>query len=276
MSGALTNPVTPSSSLRQLRQRIANSTAAYIEQISPDELNQPLTLRSEDGAQHSEVYTPAFILLHVCTHAFHHKGQAVAICRLLGAPAPDTDIQRTARLGDYFTSISTASPWPEPEQMQGSDAQPATALSFSLPQRTQRTLRGKLRCRLRPSQDVEQDPLSGKVIGAAIAVHSALGPGLLESTYLQCLCCELSYNHISFNRELPLPVVYRDIKLDCGYRIDLLVENKLIVELKSVDKILSIHKAQLLTYMKLAKISTGLLINFNAYRLSEGLTRMVL
>jgi len=120
------------------------------------------------------------------------------------------------------------------------------------------------------------DDLSHSVIGCALEVHSHLGPGLLESTYEQCLAHELTMNGILFKIQQPLPVIYKDIRLDCGYRIDLLIENKLIVELKSVEELKGIHEAQLLTYMKLANISIGLIINFNVRRLKEGIKRYVL
>src|SRR4029450_2325860 len=115
----------------------------------------------------------------------------------------------------------------------------------------------------RRTRRMEFDELSRKVIGRAIEVHRNLGPGLLESTYRQCLACELSHAAISFQMEVPLPVRYKDILLDCRYRIDLLVGEDLIVEAKSVETLFPIHQAQILTYMRLAKISRGLLINFN-------------
>ena len=120
------------------------------------------------------------------------------------------------------------------------------------------------------------DELSSKVIECAIEVHRNLGPGLLESTYEQCLAYELSQKNIAFKLQCNLPVEYQAIKLDCGYRIDVLVEDKLLVELKSVENILPIHEAQILTYMKLSKIKIGLLINFNVKKLREGLKRFVL
>ena len=123
---------------------------------------------------------------------------------------------------------------------------------------------------------MEFDELSNKVIGLAIEVHRELGPGLLENTYKQCLAHELSQTKINFQMEVELPVIYKNIRISCGYRIDLLIENKIIVELKSVDKILPIHEAQLLTYMKLANIKTGLLINFNEKILKNGIKRFVL
>ena len=123
---------------------------------------------------------------------------------------------------------------------------------------------------------MEFDELSNKVIGCAIEVHRILGPGLLESTYEQCLAHELTEACISFKLQHPLPVEYKGIKLDCGYRVDVLIDEKLILELKSVENIKRIHEAQLLTYMKLAAIDTGLLINFNVKKLREGLKRYVI
>lgn len=123
---------------------------------------------------------------------------------------------------------------------------------------------------------MEFDELSNQVIGCALEVHRNLGPGLLESTYEQCLAYELKASGIPFKLQHPLPVEYKSIKLDCGYRIDILIDERIIVELKSVDKILPIHQAQLLTYMKLASISIGLLINFNVKYLRDGIKRMVL
>ena len=122
----------------------------------------------------------------------------------------------------------------------------------------------------------DYDELSGKVIGCAIEVHRALGPGLLESAYERCLSYELSANNIRHLVQKEFPVKYKDIKLDCDYRIDLLIEDKLIVELKSVDVILPIHKAQILSYMKLTGIRIGLLINFNVCLLRDGVQRFVL
>lgn len=123
---------------------------------------------------------------------------------------------------------------------------------------------------------MEFDNLSNRVIGLAIEVHKELGPGLLESTYKQCLAYELSQVQIKFLLEVELPVQYKEISVSCGYRIDLLIENKLIVELKSVDEVHPIHEAQLLTYMKLAKIRIGLLMNFNEKILKNGIKRFVL
>ena len=123
---------------------------------------------------------------------------------------------------------------------------------------------------------MEFDELSTRVIGCAIEVHRHLGPGLLESAYEQCLAHELSCNQIAFQLQLALPVQYKEVRLDCGYRIDILIENRLIVELKSVAEIKGIHEAQLLTYMKLAGVKIGLLMNFNVTKLRDGIKRFVL
>ncbi len=123
---------------------------------------------------------------------------------------------------------------------------------------------------------MEFDDLSNKVIGCAIEVHRTLGPGLLESTYEQCLARELALADISFEVQSQLPVEYKGVHLNCGYRIDLLIEKKLIIELKAVDKVLPIHEAQILTYMKLANFPTGLLINFNVELLRDGIRRFVI
>lgn len=119
-------------------------------------------------------------------------------------------------------------------------------------------------------------PLSRRVIGCAIEVHRHLGPGLLESTYEQCLAHELHLVDIPCKVQVPLPVYYKKINLDCGYRVDLLVDDFLVIELKAVEHILPIHHAQLLTYMKLAEAPLGLLINFNVKMLKDGLKKFVL
>ena len=124
--------------------------------------------------------------------------------------------------------------------------------------------------------EVKFDELSNKVLGCAIEVHRELGPGLLESTYEQCLAYELNRAKIPFKLQVGLPVQYKQIKLDCGYRIDLLADDRLIVELKSVEQLLKIHEAQVLTYMKLTGVSIGLLINFNVEVLRQGVRRFVL
>ncbi len=120
------------------------------------------------------------------------------------------------------------------------------------------------------------EELSDQVIGAAIEVHKALGPGLLESAYEECLCYELSRRGVPFEKQKPIPVTYKEVKLDCGYRIDILVAGKIVVEAKSVEKLLKVHEAQLLTYMRLGGFEVGLLINFNECVLKDGLVRRVL
>jgi GxxExxY protein len=122
---------------------------------------------------------------------------------------------------------------------------------------------------------IEFDALSNRVIGCAIEVHRELGPGLLESAYARCLRHELGLNGIEFEFERELPVEYKGIHLDCGYRIDLYFNGSLIVELKSVAAIEPIHEAQLITYLKLSKVGVGLLINFNVPRLKDGIRRFV-
>jgi len=124
--------------------------------------------------------------------------------------------------------------------------------------------------------NMEFDELSQNVIGCAIEVHRNLGSGLLESSYRQCLACELSHARIPFQMELALPVRYKDLLLDCGYRIDLFVRSDLIVEIKIVETLLPIQQAQILTYMRLSKVSLGLLINFNVTKLQNGTKRFVL
>ena len=117
--------------------------------------------------------------------------------------------------------------------------------------------------------------LSHKVLGAAIEVHRVLGPGLLESAYEKCLCHELAIRDIPVQRQLELPVEYKGILLDCGYRIDLLVDGLVIVELKSIEKMSAIHEAQLLTYLRIKKLWLGMLINFNVPILKDGVKRLV-
>ncbi len=118
--------------------------------------------------------------------------------------------------------------------------------------------------------------LSHRVIGCAIEVHKHLGPGLLESAYQHCLAHELQLNNIPFQTEAPLPIEYKGTRLDCGYRMDILVDNTIILELKSVDAIHPIHEAQILSYMKLARVQQGFLINFNVPILKNGLKSFVL
>jgi GxxExxY protein len=120
------------------------------------------------------------------------------------------------------------------------------------------------------------DRLTEEVISAAIEVHRALGPGLLESAYRICLCHELRLREFTVETERPLPVHYKGVALDCGYKLDLLVENKVVVELKTVDKIHPVHEAQLLTYLRLGGWQVGLILNFNVSVLRDGIKRRVL
>jgi GxxExxY protein len=117
--------------------------------------------------------------------------------------------------------------------------------------------------------------LTERIIGAAIEVHRQTGPGLMESVYEECLCYELSQAGINFKRQVHLPVLYKGIKLDCGYKMDLVVEDAVILEIKTVDQLLPIHTAQLLTYLKLSGKPIGLLLNFNAPILTKGMKRLV-
>ncbi|MBX3414706.1 MAG: GxxExxY protein [Pirellulales bacterium] len=120
-----------------------------------------------------------------------------------------------------------------------------------------------------------EDQITGEIIGAAIEVHRELGPGLLESAYEKCLCYELSLRGLQCDRQVPLPVQYKSVRLDCGYKIDIVVEQRVIVELKTVDKLLPIHEAQLITYLRLSGHQLGLLLNFNVPVLKDGLKRLV-
>jgi len=117
--------------------------------------------------------------------------------------------------------------------------------------------------------------LTKEVIGVSIKVHKALGPGLLESAYKEVLFYELKNNGFNVKKEVPMPLVYEEVKLDCGYRIDLLVNNELVIELKSVDALNDVHMAQILTYMKLGNYKLGLLINFNVALLKNGIKRVI-
>ena len=123
---------------------------------------------------------------------------------------------------------------------------------------------------------VHTSPLAEKVIGCAIEVHQSLGPGLLESAYEQCLAHEFAAQGLTFGRQVSLPVTYKGVYLDCGYRIDFLIERALLVELKAVEHVLPIHHAQILTYLKLLGVRQGLLINFNVGRLVNGLKSFLL
>ena len=120
-----------------------------------------------------------------------------------------------------------------------------------------------------------ENEISSKIIGASIEVHKQLGPGLLESTYEICLGHELKLMGLEVKQQVPLPVIYKDIKLNAGYRIDMIVENKVIIEIKSVDALAPIHTAQILTYLKLKDLKLGLLINFNEVKVIDGLKRII-
>ena len=122
---------------------------------------------------------------------------------------------------------------------------------------------------------MKENEISGKIIGCAIEVHKALGPGSLESAYEDCLFYELQATGLKVEKQKSLPVVYKEVKLDAGYRIDLLVEDCVVVELKAVEALHDVHTAQVLTYLKLSGCKLGLLLNFNVYRLSEGIKRVV-
>jgi GxxExxY protein len=119
------------------------------------------------------------------------------------------------------------------------------------------------------------EELTGQIIDAAMKVHSALGPGLLESTYEACLLFELHRRGLKAVRQVELPVVYDGVRIDCGYRVDLLVEDQVVVELKAVDKMIPLYQAQLLSYLKLSRKNVGLLINFNVMHLKDGIKRII-
>ena len=120
------------------------------------------------------------------------------------------------------------------------------------------------------------EELTESIISAAIEVHRNLGPGLLESAYEQCLCHELYLRGMKFQRQKSLPLDYKGIKLDCSYRLDILVEGQIVIELKTIEKILPVHQAQLLTYLKLLPAKVGLILNFREARLKDGICRLVL
>jgi GxxExxY protein len=124
--------------------------------------------------------------------------------------------------------------------------------------------------------DQPKDPLTHEIIGAAIDVHRELGPGMLESVYHECLCYELVQRNLGFRRQPPMPVVYKGVQLELGYRPDLIVDESVVVELKCVEKLITVHDAQLLTYLRLSGIRKGLLINFQSHPLVNGIRRLVL
>jgi GxxExxY protein len=121
---------------------------------------------------------------------------------------------------------------------------------------------------------MDENDLSGVIIGCGMRVHTALGPGLLESAYEECLYYELTRKGLNVGKQVPLPLVYEEVKLDCVYRLDLIIENKVIIEVKSVESINPIHSVQLLTYLKLANCKLGLILNFNVLHLKEGIKRV--
>jgi GxxExxY protein len=125
------------------------------------------------------------------------------------------------------------------------------------------------------SEKEEINRITHAIIGAAIEVHKQLGPGLLESAYEACTAFEVAERGLQVEQQKPLPLTYKKARLDCGYRLDMLVEGKVIVEIKAVEKLLPIHEAQLLSYLKLTKCKTGLLINFNVHKLTDGIIRVV-
>ncbi|MCX6245966.1 MAG: GxxExxY protein [Bacteroidetes bacterium] len=120
------------------------------------------------------------------------------------------------------------------------------------------------------------EPLSKAIIGCAIEVHKTLGPGLLESAYEECMVFELQHKGLGVERQKPIPVIYKEIKLECGFRLDLLIEKSIIAELKSIDGFAPVHEAQILTYLRFSNIKTGLLINFNVTNMRYGIRRYVM
>ncbi len=147
--------------------------------------------------------------------------------------------------------------------------------------KTQRPRKGrhkelqKIENTLKTKKNMTENEISNRVIGLSIEIHSHLGPGLLESAYQECLFYKLGKSGFYVEKEKAMPLIYEDVRLDCGYRIDLLVERKLVIEIKSVSVLHPVHVAQTLTYMKLGNYNLGLLINFNVARLKEGLKRII-
>lgn len=123
---------------------------------------------------------------------------------------------------------------------------------------------------------MKDNDITHEIIGAAIEVHRLLGPGLLESAYEECLSRELELRNLKVERQKPIPVVYKDVKLECGYRIDLFVESRIVVELKSIEAFAPIHEAIILTYIRLSGCRLGLLINFNVIVLKDGIKRYII
>jgi len=126
------------------------------------------------------------------------------------------------------------------------------------------------------AQRAQRDPLTAEIIGAGIEVHRHLGPGLLESAYRECLCWELQHRGLAVQRELALPLCYKGLCLDASYRLDLIVNERVLVELKAVDRLAPVHTAQAITYLRLSGLHLGLLMNFNARVLKDGIVRLVL
>jgi GxxExxY protein len=135
--------------------------------------------------------------------------------------------------------------------------------------------RGTQRIRRGYAEDVLPG-LSAAIIGCAMRVHSSLGPGLLESAYEACLCHELTRHGMPFQRQVSMPIQYEGMRLDCGFRLDLIVEEQVVVEIKSVDQLLAVHDSQLLTYLKISRLPLGILLNFNVAHLKHGIRRRVL
>ena len=123
-------------------------------------------------------------------------------------------------------------------------------------------------------EEPQNDLLTERIIGFAIEVHRQLGPGLLESAYEECLCFELKAASISFRRQVVLPVVYKSVRMNCAYRLDVVAEGRVIIELKAVERLLPVHEAQVLTYLKLSGLTVGLLLNFNTSALKDGIRRL--
>ncbi len=126
------------------------------------------------------------------------------------------------------------------------------------------------------AQSAQRDSITGQIIGAGIEVHRQLGPGLLESAYRECLCWELHHRGLSMEREIALPLVYKGVHVDAGYRLDLVVEKRVLVELKAIERLAPVHTAQVITYLKLSRLRIGLLMNFNTELLRDGIVRVVL
>jgi GxxExxY protein len=138
------------------------------------------------------------------------------------------------------------------------------------------TLRPSIATRQSITTDAQRDPITGQIIGAAIAVHRHLGPGLLESAYRECLCCELHLRGLTAARERLVPVIYKGIRVDVGYRADLIVNERVLIELKSIERLAPVHATQVITYLRFAGLRVGLLINFNVPLLRDGIVRLVL